>query len=140
MKSFTSGLNSGVADSLDEAKAAFRAAWEPEPIYHLVTMTAYQLGSGSRDSTQVHASEPLRPDSRWSGRFCFYDCPLSVWRAPGATSRPSAFARSGADANGPDDRGRWDVRPMPGSLRLDAGELDDLGPLFSFTCHEFAEA
>ena len=57
-----------------------------------------------------------------------------------ASDRPSAFARSGADANGPDDRGRWDVRPMPGSLRLDAGELDDLGPLFSFTCHEFAEA
>jgi hypothetical protein len=26
MKSFTSGLSSGVADSLDEAKAAFRAA------------------------------------------------------------------------------------------------------------------
>jgi hypothetical protein len=27
-KSFTSGLSGGVADSLDEAKAAFRAAWE----------------------------------------------------------------------------------------------------------------
>jgi hypothetical protein len=28
MKSFTSGPNGGAADSLDEAKAAFRAAWE----------------------------------------------------------------------------------------------------------------
>jgi hypothetical protein len=28
MKSFTSGLSGWLADGLDEAKAAFRAAWE----------------------------------------------------------------------------------------------------------------
>ena len=32
MKSFTSGLSGGVADSLDEAKAAFRAPWGAAPL------------------------------------------------------------------------------------------------------------